>query len=60
MQAPPKIKNFICQACRYALPTEQALMKRKIVVGPICERCKHAVEEIACIMVMFRVECGLG
>ena len=35
-------------------------MKRKIVVDPICERCKHAVEEIACIMVMFRVECGLG
>ena len=45
MQVPPKIRNFIWQACRNVLPTKQALMKRKIVAEPICERCKLDVED---------------
>jgi len=45
MQVSPKVKNFIWRACRNALPTKQALMRRKIVADSICERCKLAVEE---------------
>ena len=44
MQVPLKIRNFIWQACRNVLPTKQALIRRKIVVDPICERCKLDVE----------------
>ena len=40
MQAPPKIKNFLWRTCHNALPTKQALMRRKIVKDPMCERCK--------------------
>lgn len=45
MQVPPKIENFLCRACRNALPTKQALMQRKIVEDPMYERCKQAAEE---------------
>ena len=45
LQVPPKIKNFLWRACRNALPTKQASMKRKIIADPICERCLSAVEE---------------
>ena len=45
MQVPLKIRNFIWQACRNVLPTKQALMRRKIVADPICERCKLDVED---------------
>ncbi|XP_075665334.1 uncharacterized protein LOC142634995 [Castanea sativa] len=45
MQAPPKIKNFLWRACHNVLPTKQALMRRKILEDPICERCKMAVED---------------
>ena len=45
MQVPMKIRNFIWRACRNVLPTKQALMKRKIVVEPICERFKLDVED---------------
>ena len=46
IQAPPKIKNFLWRAYRNALPTKQALMQRKIVEDPMCERCKQAVEDM--------------
>ena len=46
MQVPPKVKNFIWQACRNVLPTKQALMRRKIIADPICERCKLVVEDV--------------
>ena len=45
MQAPPKIKIFLGRVCRNALPTKQALIRRKIVEYPTCERCKQAVED---------------
>ena len=45
MQALPKIKNFLWSAYRKVLPTKQALMRRKILENPICERCKVAVED---------------
>ena len=45
MQVLPKIRNFFWRACRNVLPTKQALMRRKIVVDPICERCKLDVED---------------
>ena len=45
MQALPKIKNFLWSAYRKVLPTKQALMRRKILEDPICERCKVAVED---------------
>ena len=45
MLAPPKIKNFLWRACRNVFPTKQALMCRKILEDPICERCKLAVED---------------
>ena len=40
MRALPKVKNFLWRACRNALPTKQALMRRKILEDPTCERCK--------------------
>ena len=46
MQVLPKIKNFLWRACRNVLPTEQALMRRKILEDPICERCKQVVEDL--------------
>ena len=45
MKAPPKVKNFIWRACCNALPTKQALMRRKIIANPICERCKTVVKD---------------
>ena len=45
MQVPPKIKIFLWRACRNALPTKQALMRRKIIEDPMCEICKQTVEE---------------
>ena len=45
MKAPPKVKNFIWWACCNALPTKQALMRRKIIANPICERCKTVVKD---------------
>ena len=45
MRAPPKVKNFLWRACRFALPTKQSLMRRKILEDPTCERCKNAVED---------------
>ena len=45
MRAPPKVKNFLWRAYRNALPTKQALMRRKILEDPTCERCKQAVED---------------
>nr|XP_023875073.1 uncharacterized protein LOC111987580 [Quercus suber] len=45
LQVPPKIKNFLWRACRNVLPTKQALLKRKVIADPICERCCSAVEE---------------
>ncbi|XP_075659227.1 uncharacterized protein LOC142629128 [Castanea sativa] len=44
LQVPPKIKNFLWWACRNAIPTKQALMKRKILADSIYERCHDAVE----------------
>ena len=45
LQVPPKIKNFLWRACRNALPTKQALMKRKITADLIYKRCLSVVEE---------------
>ena len=45
LQVPPKIKNFLWRACRNVLPTKQALLKRKVTVDPIYERCHSVVEE---------------
>ena len=46
MQAPLKIKKFLWRACHNVLPTKQALMRRKILEDPICEKCKQAVEDL--------------
>lgn len=46
MQAPSKIKNFLWKAYCNALPTKQALIRRKIVEDPMCKRCKQALEEM--------------
>ena len=46
MQAPLKIKKFLWRACHNVLPTKQALMRRKILEDPICERCKQAVKDL--------------
>ncbi|XP_023896373.2 uncharacterized protein LOC112008270 [Quercus suber] len=45
MQALPKIKYLLWRACCNVLPTKQALMQRKILEDPICERCKRVVKD---------------
>ena len=45
MRVPQKVKTFIWRACRNAIPTKQALVRRTIITDPICERCREAVED---------------
>ena len=40
-----KVKNFIWRACRNAMPTKLALVRRTIISKPMCERCNSAVED---------------
>ena len=46
MRVAQKVKNFVWQAPRNAMPTKQALAKRTIIANPICERCQVAVEDL--------------
>ena len=40
-----KVKNFIWRACRNAMPTKLALVRRTIISKPMCERCNSAEED---------------
>ena len=44
MNVPQKVKNFIWRACRNALPTKTALLRRTLINNPLCDRC-HASNE---------------
>ena len=45
MQVPQKVKNFIWRACRNAMPTKHALMKRTVIADSICERCRDEAKD---------------
>ena len=44
LQVPNKVKNMLWRACRGALPTKEALVRRTIIDDPLCDRC-HGVHE---------------
>ena len=44
MHVPQKMKNFMWRACRNAMPTKQALVKRTIINNLTCDRCRLATE----------------
>nr|XP_023876693.1 uncharacterized protein LOC111989131 [Quercus suber] len=44
MRVPQKMKNFVWRACRDAIPTKQALVKRTIITDPFCDRCETETE----------------
>ncbi|XP_075656037.1 uncharacterized protein LOC142626133 [Castanea sativa] len=44
MRVPQKVKTFMWQACRNAMPTKEALVKRTIITNPLCDRCRNATE----------------
>jgi len=41
-----KVKNFIWRACTNSLPTKVNLMKRKVLVDPLCHCCGKQPEDI--------------
>ena len=44
MKVPPKVKNLMWRACRNAMPTKTALLRRTITVSQLCDRC-HVPQE---------------
>ena len=44
MHTPQKVKTMLWRACREALPTKQALVRRKVIDDPVCERCCNSTE----------------
>ena len=44
LQLPNKVKNLLWRACRGALPTNEALVRRTIIEDPLCDRC-HETQE---------------
>ena len=46
MQVPQKVKMFIWRACRNAISTKHALMRRTITGDSICECCQTDVEDL--------------
>ena len=45
MHVAQKVMNFLWWACRNAMLTRQALVKRTIIADLICERCRVAVKD---------------
>ena len=39
LRVPNRVKNFLWHACHDAIPTKANLMRRHILVDPMCERC---------------------
>ena len=44
MHTPQKVKTMLWRACREALPTKQALVRRKVIDVSDCERCCNSTE----------------
>ena len=44
LQIPNKVKNLLWRACRGALPTKEALVRRTIIKDLLCDRC-HETQE---------------
>ena len=47
LNVPAKVKNLAWCACQNSLPTKTNLMKRKVVVGSVCDICKLQQEDTA-------------
>ena len=45
MKVPPKVKNLMWRACRNAVPTKTALLRRTITVSQLCDQCHVAQED---------------
>ena len=45
LEVPNKVKNFVWQACKEALPTKENLYHRKIAQNALCENCKEQNED---------------
>ena len=45
MKVPPKVKNLMWRACRNAMPTKTALLRRTITGSQLCDRCHVAQED---------------
>ena len=39
IKVPPKVRNFLCRACSYILPTKANLFQNKMQVDPTCTVC---------------------
>jgi len=44
LQIPNKVKNLLWRACRGAMPTKEALVRRTIIDDPLCDHCHEAQE----------------
>ena len=44
LRIPNKVKNFLCRACREAIPTKANLKRRHITKNDRCERCRNDEE----------------
>ena len=42
LQIPNRVKNLLWRACRGAMPTKEALVRRTIIDDPLCDRCHEA------------------
>ena len=44
LQIPNRVKNLLWRACRGAMPTKEALVRRTIIDDLLCDRCHEAQE----------------
>ena len=57
LRVQPKIKHFLWKACVKAIPTKEALFKRKCGVNPLCVHCDHWPETIEhCLLLCDRIK----
>ena len=50
LKVPPKVRNFLWQACSNILPTRENLQRRKVAVNPQCEFCKQQPETVSHVL----------
>lgn len=46
LKVPNKIKHFVRKACKNSLPTKVNLVRHKVLIDGLCDRCKQGPEDV--------------
>lgn len=46
LKGPPKLKHFLCRACKNSLPVNDVRFKRHMADSPLCSRCNVSDETV--------------